>query len=508
MRFAPLAAALLVCVSSCPAAAADPGLLDEWGSLGAGPGQWTSPVRITATEPGWGPDELIVVDASAARVQRFDPAGTLVAEWRPDNSTLVGPVACVYVPQTDLDSSPRYAVLDLGRDEVVLLDASGAEQRSFPVSPAADGDIACFGWGGPFLVLLREQHALYAYGLDGTLQQTWGTPGVAGSAVGEFSSPQGVAALWEGGLVAVADTGNDRVIAFNVYTGAVSLHAFGSSGTGDGQFAGPQGLAFDCRGGLVVADTQNHRVQRLFVEYEGPMAFAEVWFAEGTEEVRDLVYPLAQGTIVGKESPALAEKRSTIGGDLFVLGEQSVRHYEPECCPGGWIFFESSWARSDGGNVYVSPRGTGPSLASVGATVEVYLDAGCGDSAIANYPFQDIWLDDAGDGGLALCTGGSVADANTGADGRTTISGSLFAGGATAAMLVYIAGSALSSDPLDIQAVSPDMNGDLRVDLQDIAAFAATYFGVYDSRADFDFNGVLNLGDIGILALENGATCP
>ena len=52
------------------------------------------------------------------------------------------------------------------------------------------------------------------------------------------------------------------------------------------------------------------------------------------------------------------------------------------------------------------------------------------------------------------------------------------------------------------------MNGDLRVDLQDIAAFASAFFGVYDARADFDFNQVLNLGDIGILALENGATCP
>jgi hypothetical protein len=145
----------------------------------------------------------------------------------------------------------------------------------------------------------------------------------------------------------------------------------------------------------------------------------------------------------------------------------------------------------------------------VGATVEVYLDQGCGDSPIVGYPFQDIWLDDAGDGGVTLCQGGSVADANTNIEGRTTISGSLFAGGSTAAgMLVYIAGFALVSSPLDIQVASPDINGDLRVDLQDIAEFAGAFFGVYDPRADFDFNGVLNLGDIGILALENGAVCP
>lgn len=68
--------------------------------------------------------------------------------------------------------------------------------------------------------------------------------------------------------------------------------------------------------------------------------------------------------------------------------------------------------------------------------------------------------------------------------------------------------SPLSSTPLSISYNSPDINGDLRVDLSDVTFFAHDYFGVYDYRSDFNYDGVVNLTDVSMFAPELGAACP
>ncbi len=51
---------------------------------------------------------------------------------------------------------------------------------------------------------------------------------------------------------------------------------------------------------------------------------------------------------------------------------------------------------------------------------------------------------------------------------------------------------------------SPDMSGDCRVNLSDVAMFSGVFFGSYSRCADFNVDGVLNLSDIGVLALHLG----
>jgi hypothetical protein len=55
---------------------------------------------------------------------------------------------------------------------------------------------------------------------------------------------------------------------------------------------------------------------------------------------------------------------------------------------------------------------------------------------------------------------------------------------------------------------SPDINGDLKVDLVDIQLFAGDFFGNYDYRSDFNWDGLLNLTDIPPLAQHYGHSCP
>ena len=79
-----------------------------------------------------------------------------------------------------------------------------------------------------------------------------------GDGDGQFNVPFGVAAL-PGGRLAVADTGNHRVVVLDAATGAFE-HAIGSEGGGDGQFNHPVGVAALPGGRLAVADWSNSRV--------------------------------------------------------------------------------------------------------------------------------------------------------------------------------------------------------------------------------------------------------
>lgn len=130
------------------------------------------------------------------------------------------------------------------------------------------------------------------------------------------------------------------------------------------------------------------------------------------------------------------------------------------------------------------------------------------DLPIPNFPYQDMWLDDNGDLSLSLCQDGAVADGNTDASGTTTISGALFAGGYTpAGTKVWIQGTPVFGDALGLRLVSPDINGDLVVDVLDLVRFGAA-FGTPDAAADFDADGGVGLVDFGILGVHYGDHCP
>jgi hypothetical protein len=168
----------------------------------------------------------------------------------------------------------------------------------------------------------------------------------------------------------------------------------------------------------------------------------------------------------------------------------------------------NSTASSAGGTVLITPAGLGNTLASVGATISVNVRDANNDP-IAGYPFQDIWADDIGNGDIALCQGGSTAAGNTDSNGDTTISGVIAGGGFTqAGMQVYLAGQPLAGPVLPINANSCDINGDLIVNLNDIGTFAIDFNGAYNFRSDFVADGILNLADVGALAIHNGEVCP
>ncbi|RKZ13207.1 hypothetical protein DRQ53_11545 [bacterium] len=168
----------------------------------------------------------------------------------------------------------------------------------------------------------------------------------------------------------------------------------------------------------------------------------------------------------------------------------------------------TSTASSAGGVVMITPSGAGASLASAGATVTVtVLDVG--SLPVANYPFQDIWLDDTGDAAISLCQGGSAADANTNASGVTTIGGVISGGGFTQNTQVWIAGTPLAAAMTGTSPAlnSPDIDGSLGVDIVDFGTFGAD-FGSTQFRSDLVFDGVVDISDFGTFGTSFGQVCP
>ena len=155
----------------------------------------------------------------------------------------------------------------------------------------------------------------------------------------------------------------------------------------------------------------------------------------------------------------------------------------------------------------VTPAGAGPTLAESGARVTVRL-VNSGLFPRPNYPAQDVWLD-AGVGeesSFSTC-GHFIADASSDLNGFMTISRAIPGGGSCSFMMVYIDGQPLTSHPLEVAVNSPDINGDLVVNLGDFALFATDY-ETDASRSDLDHNGVVDLTDFSRFGQSYDDTCP
>jgi hypothetical protein len=166
-----------------------------------------------------------------------------------------------------------------------------------------------------------------------------------------------------------------------------------------------------------------------------------------------------------------------------------------------------STATSAGGQVMITPEGAGGSLAAAGATINVVVRDQSG-IPIPNYPAQDIWVSHPGDNSIALCQGGSIADLNTDAAGATTISGIVSGGGFSTTTQVYINGTPLAGAALTVAMNSPDIDGNLNVNLFDFNIFGADYGGT-EFRSDFASPfGTVNLADFAAFGQSYGEVCP
>jgi hypothetical protein len=500
---------------------AEPPLLDAWGDPGTQLGQLESPLRIDVPDPWtWVHSGFVlVVDGreGARRLQRFTSDGTFDRDYV---GVLVDPVAATFVEGEWLElPTGRIAVLDAGADEVRVLDAvTGVVLDQWSVPSIVDGDVDFDPSDGTYWVCLTDRHAVQQYSFHGELLRTLGLLDVPGSGFQRFHAPRSVEAQ---GQVVVADTGNDRVVAFWYdYTQQLNWAPGGGPGSGPGQFDAPWAATMDCQNRVLVADRGNARVQRMIFSDADPdpavfspvLVLDEVWFDDGQTfgDLIDLVDPTGTLAVVGlPKGPSSRDVLPPGVAGLWALDRANARvtRYDDDCCQGGMVDPSRFRVTTAGGDLLVTPARTGPTLASVGATITLDLVDACG-RPIVGFPREDVWLDDGGEGSLSLCAQGSIADAPSDENGRMTFSNALAAGGfAEAGLTIYFMG-APASPLLPIRVVSPDFNGDLLVNLSDIGLFAQAYRGSVSYRYDLNFDGALSLSDVGDFSSHLGASCP
>jgi DNA-binding beta-propeller fold protein YncE len=146
---------------------------------------------------------VYVADTGNGRLQVFDEAGELVAEW-------------------------------------------GEGVLGEPFDLAVGGD-------GPVYVVDTEHDSLFIFSPDGRLESTWG------DRWGLFD-PRGVDVDREGNIY-IANTGGNVVL--KVSAQGEVLERYGTTGSGPGQLNQPTDVAVDGEGNLYVVDTANERIQVL-----------------------------------------------------------------------------------------------------------------------------------------------------------------------------------------------------------------------------------------------------
>lgn len=145
--------------------------------------------------------------------------------------------------------------------------------------------------------------------------------------------------------------------------------------------------------------------------------------------------------------------------------------------------------------------------AMVDATVTLHLRNAQGVPFIL-FPLEDIWLATL-ENGLAYCLWGMHPDQHTDHNGVTQwVNPGLAGGYSQGPIRVFVIGSPLTSNNgLPLWFNSPDINGDLIVNLLDVVILSGDYLNEYHFRSDLNGDGALNLLDVSEFAQHIGAQC-
>jgi sugar lactone lactonase YvrE len=313
------------------------------GELGSGPGQLNYPRGIAVDEAG----NLFVADSENHRVVRFSPSGESFS-WG-DLCDLAGEIIPAGCTDPDGDgplpagpgmfNSPWDIATDT-RGRVYVADTWNHRIQVF------DGDGTFLGqWG------------------DATLVDADASPGGRQGSRYGFYGPRGIA-VSSGGIAYVADTGNERILAYQIVEDesgnirAEYLFQWGTMGPAPGEFLEPVGIAVDAAGRVYVADTWNQRIQVFAPDLDGSIS----------------PEPVVTWDVTGWESTSLDNKPYlAVGPGTQVYFAVPERHYVAATDTGGnvltvWGQYGTDWtsfqlptgvAVDAQGQVYVSDAGNG-----------------------------------------------------------------------------------------------------------------------------------------------------
>lgn len=222
-----------------------------WCETGTGPGEVVYPRAIAYDQQL---DNFFIIDR-CAHVQRLDRDGHCLCEWQMPEWKMGKPVGAAIGPDGNLwvPDTHYHRVIVYSPDGKLLTqfgkEGTGDGEFLLPTDIAFDGPriyVSEYGGNDRVQVFDHNWHKLFQFGKFG-------------NGNGEFSRPQTM--LIDNGLIYITDACNHRVVVFT--TDGKWVRNMGSAGSELGQFRFPYGMAEDSEGHLIVCEFGNNRVQMI-----------------------------------------------------------------------------------------------------------------------------------------------------------------------------------------------------------------------------------------------------
>ncbi len=306
--------------------------LGQWGSYGSGPGQLGAVDGIAVSARG----DVYVLDSTHERIERFSATGRLLGEWgsaghalgqfdfgagegpdKPPGGGIAVGAGHVYVADSGNDRVVRY---DLDGTHPVLW---GAGPGSAPGQFSSPRGLTVSR--GVVYVADEGNHRVQALTLDGHPLYAEGS---FGKGPGQFVNPFGVVAY--GQRVYVVDDNNNRIAVLTR-----SLRHLGEwSGEGSYRLSYIRAAAVDAAGRIYVADTGDERVVAFDASGRGLLQFGTPGIAPG-----QLIAPLAVAT--DRSGEVLVAETFGSRSPVYLFGSQL--RYRAVWERGGGAIIGSHW---------------------------------------------------------------------------------------------------------------------------------------------------------------------
>lgn len=218
--------------------------------------------------------------------------------------------------------------------------------------------------------------------------------GIPGDVPGGFVSPSGVA-VDSSGNIYVSDFFTDKISKFS--SAGAFIDRWGGTGSGSGQFLGASGVAVDSADNIYASDSNNHRIQK----FTSAGVFISSWGGIGSGDGQ---FNTPQGLFIDSADNVYVADTGNNRIQKFTTAGAFVTKWGAAGSGNGQFTSPAGVSADTSGNVFVADAGNSriQVFTAAGVFVEAFGSAGNGDGQfsgpqdVAADPFGNVFVADTG----------------------------------------------------------------------------------------------------------------